>query len=53
MPLDESHYQLLGFIEINEPELCEMAGKQYGKSPTCVELKRLTDLNNRDAIKLP
>jgi hypothetical protein len=53
MPVDENHYQLLGFMELNGPEAWEMAGKQYGKSPTCIELKRPTDLNNRDTIKLP
>jgi hypothetical protein len=53
MPLDENDYQLLGFVEINGPELYDIVGKQYGTSPMCIELKRLTGFDNRDYIELP
>jgi hypothetical protein len=53
MQLDEDDYQLLGFMEFNGPELYEVVGKQYGKSPMCIELKHLTGFNNRNHIDLP
>jgi hypothetical protein len=52
MRLDENDYQLLGFMEFNGPELYDVVGKQYGKSPTCIELKRLSGFDNRDPVNL-
>jgi hypothetical protein len=47
MKLDENDYQLLGFMDLNGPELCNKVGTQYGKSPSCIELKGLTGSYNR------
>jgi hypothetical protein len=32
MQLDENDRQLLGFMELNGPDLCDAIGKQYGRS---------------------
>jgi hypothetical protein len=34
MDLDENDYQLLGFMELNEPDLYDTVGSQCSKSPT-------------------
>jgi hypothetical protein len=46
-------YELLGFIELNAQELNDIVGKQYGKSPTYIELKYPTDLYDSGVVNLP
>jgi hypothetical protein len=53
MQLGENDYQLLGFMELNGLEQCDIVGKQYSKSPTYLELKYLTDFYNSDIVNLP
>jgi hypothetical protein len=50
MPLDENEYRLLGFTDLDGPELYDLVGKRCGKSPACIELKHLTSFDNRGAI---
>jgi hypothetical protein len=53
MQLGQNDYQLLGLMELNGQELCDIVGKQYGKSPTYIKLKYLTDFYNSDIVNLP
>lgn len=42
MELDETVRYMLGFIELNERELHETIGKQYGKGHTYMHFVQLT-----------
>jgi hypothetical protein len=50
MDLDENDHHLLGFMELNGPDLYGIVGSQCSKSPTYIELKRLINLNNSNAV---
>jgi hypothetical protein len=53
MDLDENDHQLIGFMELNGPDLYDTVGSQCSKSPIYIEFKHLIDLNNSNAINFP
>jgi hypothetical protein len=53
MQLYGNDYQLLGFMELNGPDLYDTVGNQYGKLSTYIELKFLIGCHNRDAVNFP
>jgi hypothetical protein len=50
MDLDENDHQLLGFVELNGPDLYDIVGNQCSRSTTYIESKHLVDFHNSNAV---
>jgi hypothetical protein len=53
MDLDENDHQLLGFMEVNGPDLYDTVGSQCSKPLTYIELKHIIDFHNSNAVNFP